>query len=187
MLLGSNPESRAGCFDNYKALRRARLLRAGKGNHGKPTEMTEQTRDFSEFLGYRYEDLKVGMSAATGRTVTDADILMFAGVSGDSNPAHVDEEFAKASMFGGRIAHGMLSASYISALFANKLPGPGCIYLSQTLKFKAPVKPGDTVVARVTLKELNTPKRRAIFDTVCTVGGKVVLEGEAEMMVPARD
>ncbi|MCK9984530.1 MAG: 3-hydroxybutyryl-CoA dehydratase [Azoarcus sp.] len=150
--------------------------------------MTEQqTRDFSEFLGYRFEDLKVGMTAATGRTVTDADILMFAGVSGDTNPAHVDEEFAKDSMFGGRIAHGMLSAGYISAVFANKLPGPGCIYLSQTLKFKAAVKPGDTVVARVTLKELNTPKRRAIFDTTCTVGGKVVLEGEAEMLVPARD
>jgi 3-hydroxybutyryl-CoA dehydratase len=148
--------------------------------------MTEEVRDFSEFYGYQFEDIKIGMTAAKGRTVTDADILAFSAVSGDLNPAHLDEEFAAASMFGGRIAHGMLSASYISALFANALPGPGCIYLSQTLKFKAPVKPGDTVVTRVTVKELNTPKRRVIFDTVCTVRGKVVVEGEAEILVPAR-
>ena len=149
-------------------------------------EMTEQTRDFSEFYGLRFEDLTLGMSAAVGRTVTDADILMFAGVSGDTNPVHLDGELAGASMFGGRIAHGMLSASYISTVFGTKLPGPGCIYLSQTLKFKAPVKSGDTVVARVTVKELVPAKRRALFDTVCTVGGKVVLEGQAEILVPAR-
>lgn len=148
--------------------------------------MTEQTRDFSEFYGYQFEELKVGMTAAIGRTVTEADIVLFAGVSGDTNPAHLDEEMSAASMFGGRIAHGMLSASYVSAVFATRLPGPGCIYLSQTLKFKAPVKAGDTVVARVTIKELNTAKRRAQFDTVCTVRGKVVLEGEAEILVPAR-
>lgn len=148
--------------------------------------MTEQTRDFSEFQGRDFDELEVGMSAAIARTVTEADIVIFAGVSGDTNPAHLDEEMSAASMFGGRIAHGMLSASYISAVFGTKLPGPGCIYLSQTLKFKAPVKAGDTVVARVTVKELNTPKRRVQFDTVCTVRGKVVLEGEAEILVPAR-
>lgn len=150
-------------------------------------EMSEQTRDFSEFYGYRFEDLSVGMSAAVGRTVTDADILMFAGVSGDTNPVHLDGELAGASMFGGRIAHGMLSASYISTVFGTKLPGPGCIYLAQTLKFKAPVKAGDTVVARVTVVELIPEKRRALFNTVCTVGSKVVLEGQAEILVPARD
>ena len=144
------------------------------------------SRDYSEFYGYRFEDLSVGMSAAVARTVSEADIFAFAGVSGDTNPVHVDAEFAGASMFGSRIAHGMLSASYISTVFGTKLPGPGSIYLSQTLKFKAPVKIGDTVVARVTLREMNPEKRRASFDTVCTVDGKVVLEGQAEILVPAR-
>lgn len=111
---------------------------------------------------------------------------MFAGVSGDTNPVHLDEEFAASTMFGGRIAHGMLSAGLISAVFGTRLPGPGCIYLSQSLKFKAPVKIGDTVVARVTVKELKAEKRRAVFSTVCTVGDKVVMDGEAEILVPAR-
>jgi len=141
---------------------------------------------FEEFYGYRFEDLEVGMSAAYGRTVTDADILMFAGVSGDTNPVHLNEELAAASMFGGRIAHGMLSAGFISTVLGTKLPGPGSIYLSQTLKFKAPVRIGDTVVARATIVELTPEKRKAKFRTVCTVAGKVVLEGEAEIMVPAR-
>jgi 3-hydroxybutyryl-CoA dehydratase len=148
--------------------------------------MSNQERDFSEFYGVKFEDLTIGMSAAYGRTVSEADILMFAGVSGDTNPVHLDGEFAASTMFGGRIAHGMLSAAFISTVFGTRLPGPGCIYLSQSLKFKAPVKIGDTVVARVTVKELNTPKRRALFDTVCTVAGKVVLEGEAEILIPAR-
>ncbi|MBS0544760.1 MAG: MaoC family dehydratase, partial [Proteobacteria bacterium] len=133
--------------------------------------MTEATRDFSELYGYRFEDLKPEMSAALSKTVSEADILMFAGVSGDTNPVHLDGEFAASTMFGGRIAHGMLSAALISAVFGTRLPGPGCIYLSQTLKFKAPVKIGDTVVARVTVKELKPEKRRAVFSTVCTVRG----------------
>lgn len=147
---------------------------------------TESTRNFDEFYGYRFEDLAVGMSAAVGRTVSEADILAFAGVSGDTNPVHLDAEFAAAGMFGQRIAHGMLSAAFISTVFGTKLPGPGCIYLSQNLRFKAPVKIGDTVVARVTIKELVAGKRKAVFDTVCTVAGKVVVEGQAELMVPAR-
>lgn len=141
---------------------------------------------FEEFYGYQFEELSEGMSAAFARSVTEADIMAFAGVSGDTNPVHLNEELASATMFGGRIAHGMLSASYISTVFGTKLPGPGCIYLSQSLKFKAPVKIGDTVVARVTVKSLNPEKRKALFDTVCTVGDKVVLSGEAEIMVPAR-
>lgn len=148
--------------------------------------MSEETRDFSEFQGHPFEMLKVGMTAAIARTVTEADILSFAGVSGDTNPVHLDAEFAEASMFKGRIAHGMLSAAYISAVFGTKLPGPGSIYLSQTLKFKSPVMIGDTVVARVTVREINAEKRRASFDTVCTVRGKPVLEGQAELMVPER-
>ncbi len=142
--------------------------------------------NFEEFYGHRFEDLSIGMSGAYAHTVTEADILMFAGVSGDTNPVHLNEELAVASMFGGRIAHGMLSASYISTVFGTRLPGPGCIYLSQTLKFKAPVRIGDTVVARVTVKALTPEKRKALFDTVCTVGDTVVLTGEAEIMVPKR-
>lgn len=147
--------------------------------------MTENA--FDEFYGYRFEDLEVGMSAAYGRTVSQADILMFAGVSGDTNPVHLNEELASASMFEGCIAHGMLAASFISTVFGTKLPGPGSIYLSQTLKFTAPVRVGETVVARVTVKSLNPEKRKAVFDTVCTVGKTTVLKGEAEIMVPKRD
>ncbi len=149
--------------------------------------MSNTQRDFSEVYSHRFEDLELGMSASVSRTVSEADILMFAGVSGDTNPAHLDQEFAASTMFGGRIAHGMLSAGLISAVFGTRLPGPGSIYLSQTLKFKAPVKIGDTVVARVTVKELKTEKRRAVFSTVCSVGSTVVLEGEAELLIPSRD
>lgn len=148
--------------------------------------MTPNNRDFSELYGYRFEDLAVGMSASMSRTVTEADILLFAGVSGDTNPVHLDAEFAANTMFGGRIAHGMLSAGLISAVFGTRLPGPGCIYLSQNLKFRAPVKAGDTVVARVTVKELNAAKRRATFSTVCTCSDTTVIDGEAEIMIPAR-
>ncbi len=148
--------------------------------------MSNNERDFSEVYGHRFEDLELGMSAFVSRTISEADILMFAGVSGDTNPVHLDQEFAASTMFGGRIAHGMLSAGLISAVFGTRLPGPGCIYLSQNLKFKAPVKIGDTVVARVTVKELKTEKRRATFTTVCTVGSTMVLDGEAELLIPAR-
>ena len=148
--------------------------------------MSEQTNQFEEFYGYKFEDLSVGQSAAYARTVTEADILMFAGVSGDYNPVHTDEIFATKVAFGGRIAHGMLSAGFISTVLGTKLPGPGTIYLSQTLKFKAPVKIGDTVVTRCTIKELNAEKRKVKFDTICTVRGKAVVEGEADIMVPAR-
>jgi len=147
---------------------------------------TDSAHNFEEFYGYRFEELTVGMSAAVARTVSEADILAFAGVSGDTNPVHLDGEFAAASMFGQRIAHGMLSAAFISTVFGTKLPGPGSIYLSQSLKFKAPVKIGDTVVARVTVKELVPEKRKAVFDTVCTVAGKVVVDGQADILVPAR-
>lgn len=149
--------------------------------------MSNTQRDFSEVYSHRFEDLELGISASVSRTVSEADILMFAGVSGDTNPVHLDQEFAASTMFGGRIAHGMLSAGLISAVFGTRLPGPGSIYLSQTLKFKAPVKIGDTVVARVTVKELKTEKRRAVFSTVCSVGSTVVLDGEAELLIPARD
>ncbi len=137
-------------------------------------------------MAYHIDQLQPGMSASTSKTVTEADIILFAGISTDVNPAHLDEEYAKTTMFGGRIAHGMLSAGFISAVLANKLPGAGTIYLSQTLKFKAPVRPGDTVTATVTVREVNVAKNRVVLDTVCTVAGKTVIEGECQMMPPVR-
>ncbi|MDA0338390.1 MAG: MaoC family dehydratase [Proteobacteria bacterium] len=127
------------------------------------------------------------MSQSYQRTVTDADIVNFAGVSGDTNPVHLSDEFAGDTMFKGRIAHGMLSASYLSTVIGTKLPGPGCIYMSQSLRFKAPVRPGDTVTATVTVAEVMTEKKRVRLDCVCTVGGKDVLDGEALIMVPSRN
>jgi 3-hydroxybutyryl-CoA dehydratase len=112
-------------------------------------------------------------------------IAAFAGVSGDRNPVHLDADYAAGTMFKERIAHGMLSAAYISAVVGMELPGPGAIYVSQTLNFKAPVKIGDTVVATVKIVEM-MPKRRVRFSTVCSVAGKTVVEGEAVMMVPGR-
>ena len=148
--------------------------------------MSEQTTNFDEFYGYKFEELSVGQSAVYARTVTEADILMFAGVSGDYNPVHINEELAASTMFGGRIAHGMLSAAFISTVFGTKLPGPGCIYVSQSLKFKAPVKIGDTVMARVEITALAPEKKFATFKTQCLVGDKVVLDGEATLMVPSK-
>ena len=133
------------------------------------------------------EDLAPGAEfRSAGRTVTESDIMAFAGVSGDTNPVHLNEEFAIGTPFGGRIAHGMLTASLISTVFGTKLPGPGCIYLSQTLKFLAPVRVGETVRAEVTIKSIDRERRRCVFDTICKVGGKNVLEGEAVIMVSRR-
>ncbi len=136
--------------------------------------------------GYYFEDLSVGLTATYGKTITEADIVLFAGVSGDTNPVHLNEEFAQQTMFKGRIAHGMLSVGFISTVFGTKLPGPGCIYISQNLRFKGPVKIGDTVIAKVELVELIPEKKRANFKTVCTVGNSVVIDGEATIMVPSR-
>lgn len=132
--------------------------------------------------GYDIEDLHPGMSASISKTISEADLLLFAGVSMDVNPVHLDEEFAKTTQFGGRIAHGMLSAGFISAVIANKLPGPGSVYLGQTLKFKSVVRPGDTVTATVTVKEVNVARKRCQLETVCSVGGRTVIEGEATIM-----
>ena len=135
---------------------------------------------------YFFEDLQLGMEADFQKTVSEADIIAFANVSGDKNPVHLDAAYAARSMFKERIAHGMLTAGYISAVFGMELPGPGAIYVSQTLNFKAPVRIGDVVTAKVKVAELMPQKRRARFDCVCLVGGKAVLEGEAVLMVPAR-
>lgn len=135
--------------------------------------------------GVFFEDLSVGQEASLSNTVSEANIVAFAEISGDRNPVHLDADYAATTMFKERIAHGMLSAAYISAVFGMKLPGPGAIYMSQTLKFKAPVKIGDTVVTTVKVAELMPEKRRARFECVCTVNDKPVVEGEAMLMVPA--
>jgi 3-hydroxybutyryl-CoA dehydratase len=136
--------------------------------------------------GYDYEDLSPGMSATFAKTITEADIVLFAGASGDNNAMHINEEFARTTPFKGRIAHGMLTASVISAAIAGRLPGPGTVYMGQNLRFMAPVRPGETVHAKVTVKELNPEKRRVTLITVCTVGGKVVVDGEALVMPTSR-
>jgi 3-hydroxybutyryl-CoA dehydratase len=134
--------------------------------------------------GYYFEDLSVGMSASYTRTVTDKDIRQFAEVSGDTNPVHLDEEFAASTRFKKRIAHGMLSGSYISTVVGTKLPGPGCLYVSQTLNFRAPVYIGDEVTATVTVTELNERRGYVTLSTVCSVGDTDVIRGEAMMLVP---
>lgn len=136
--------------------------------------------------GYYLDDLKVGDTASFGKTVTEADIVLFAGITGDTNPVHLNQEFAEATLFKGRIAHGMLSAGFISTVLGTKLPGPGAIYLSQSLKFKAPVRPGDTVKATVTVTDIVLDRKRVTLSTVCTVGDVVVIEGEAVVMVQPR-
>jgi 3-hydroxybutyryl-CoA dehydratase len=135
---------------------------------------------------YAFEDLQLGMEASFAKTVTERDIIAFAEVTGDKNPVHLDAGYAAKSMFKERIAHGMLTASYISAVFGIELPGPGAIYVSQTLNFRAPVWFGDHVMAKVKVVELIPGKRRARFECACTVSDKVVLEGEAILMVPGR-
>lgn len=140
----------------------------------------------SELHGYFIEDLEPGMQASMARTVTEADIVMFAGVTGDTNPVHLNEEYANATIFKGRIAHGMLSAGLISAVLGTKLPGPGCVYLEQNMRFTAPVKIGDTVTATVTVKEIVPEKKRVILETVCRVGDSVVVDGQARLMVMSR-
>ena len=136
--------------------------------------------------GFFFEDLKPGMTATISRTITETDLRNFSGVSGDTNPMHLNEEYAKNTVFGGTIVHGMLTASLISAAIGTKLPGPGCIYMSQTLRFTAPVRVGDTVYAVVTVKELNAGKHRVTMDTRCVVRGQPVIEGEALIKVPSR-
>jgi len=131
-----------------------------------------------------FEDIKIGMKASYSQTITDADVKSFAGISGDRNPVHLDEEYAHKSRYKKRIAHGMISSSFFSALFGTKIPGEGCVYVSQSLQFKRPVYLGDTVTAIVSVTKLNYEKRRVFFRTQCKVKNKIVIDGEAELYVP---
>ena len=133
------------------------------------------------------EGLRVGDAAEMAKTVTESDIALFAGVTGDFNPVHVDAVAAERSMFGGRIAHGMLSAGFISAVLGMRLPGPGSVYLSQTLRFTKPVRIGDTVTARVEVLEVIAAKRRVRLATTCrNQRGETVVDGEAVVMIEQR-
>ena len=136
--------------------------------------------------GFYFEDIEEGMEEAYAKTITDADIITFAGISGDTNPVHLNHEFASETMFEGPIAHGMLTASFISTVIGTKLPGPGCIYVGQKLRFKAPVKVGDTVTALCTVTKKIPEKRMIEMDTICSVAGTTVLEGQATILVPVR-
>ena len=132
------------------------------------------------------EDIEIGMVRCLRKTVTDRDIILFAEVSTDHNPVHLDEAYAQDTIFQGRVAHGMLTAALISAVIGEQLPGHGAVYLGQSLKFMAPVRPGDTVYAEVKVTAIDHAKRRVTLETHCAVGDTVVLKGEALVLAPSR-
>jgi len=141
----------------------------------------------NDLHGYYIEDLTEGMTASFAKTISESDVYTFAGITGDNNPVHINAEYAAETMFKERIVHGMFSAGLISAVLGTKLPGPGAIYIDQNIKFKAPVKIGDTVTATATITEINTERRRVVLNTVCTVGGKTVASGSATLMVDSKN
>ena len=134
-----------------------------------------------------FEDLSLGMTERLAKTVSSSDVVGFAEISGDRNPIHLSEHFAAKTTFGTRIAHGLYTASLISAVLGTRLPGPGAVYISQTLNFRAPVKIGDTVEVAVEVKELVPEKFRARLTCTCSVAGEVVLDGEALVKVPSKN
>ena len=132
------------------------------------------------------EDIEMGMTRSLRKVVTDRDIEMFAEVSTDHNPVHLDDDYARDTIFQGRIAHGMLTAGLISAVIGEQLPGHGTVYMGQSLKFLAPVRPGDLVHAEVEVIDIDMSKRRVKLDCHCSIGGKKVLIGEATVLAPSR-
>lgn len=137
--------------------------------------------------GKSIEELSVGEYAEFAKTISETDIYLYAGITGDMNPAHINEEFASKSTFKTRIAHGMLTAGLVSAILGNQLPGPGTIYLKQELAFTAPVFIGDTITARVEVSEILTEKKKIKLKTTClNQEGKAVLDGEAQVMPPQK-
>lgn len=138
------------------------------------------------FTSYHFEDLSLGMRESIMKTVMADDVVGFATLSGDHNPIHLSDHFARKTRFGGRIAHGLYTASLISAVLGMRLPGPGAVYLSQTLNFKGPVRIGDVVLVSVEVVDLQQEGRRCRLHCECVVDGKVVLDGEALVMVPGR-
>jgi 3-hydroxybutyryl-CoA dehydratase len=132
----------------------------------------------------KLEDIEIGMEVSYSQTITDEDVKAFSEISGDKNPVHLDDEYAKNSRYKKRIAHGLMSASYFSALFGTKIPGEGCVYVAQSLRFKRAVYLDDTVTATVIVSSVDLEKRRVFFRTVCKVKNKIVIDGEAELFVP---
>lgn len=140
-----------------------------------------------ELHGYYLEDLEAGMSASYAKTITDADVVLFAGLSGDNNPIHINDEYAKTTPFKQRIVHGMFSAALISTVAGTRLPGPGAIYVDQQLKFKAPVHIGDTATATLTVTDIDERRRRVKCRTDVHVGDTLVATGEGTFMVDRRE
>lgn len=142
--------------------------------------------NIEDLHGFYFEDLRTGMNASFSKTLTEADVVLFAGLSGDINPSHINEEFSKTTRMKTRVVHGALTSSLISAVLGTKLPGPGCLYVSQQSNFRAPVRIGDTVTAEITLTRLLPEKNFAEFETTCQVGETTVLDGTALAWVPSR-
>ncbi len=133
-----------------------------------------------------FEDMQLGQQASYTRTLTDADVVLYAGITGDNNPIHLNADYAASTRFGGRICHGMMTAGFISTVLGTELPGVGTIYVSQQVRFKAPVRVGDTLSAVVTITALDPVKHRVTFQTQCLVAGQVVVDGEAVVIAPSR-
>ncbi|MAY91126.1 MAG: (R)-hydratase [Rickettsiales bacterium] len=142
--------------------------------------------EFRELHGFFLEDLKVGQEAMISKTVTESDVVFFSGVSGDNNPVHISDEFAEKTLFKKRVAHGFFTASLISTVIGTKLPGPGSIYLKQSIQFLAPVFIGETIKVIVKVKSINFKKKRVTLETYCEKNRKRVLEGEAEILVQSK-
>lgn len=140
----------------------------------------------SENNALSFEDMHVGMSETIEKVIGNDEVQIFAELTGDNNPIHLDEDYAATTMFKGRIAHGMLTASLISNILGTKLPGTGAIYLSQSVRFRAPVMLGDNVVVSVTVSDMNEKRKIVTLTCKCSVGDKVVLDGEAKVMVSSK-
>lgn len=145
-----------------------------------------EKNDYNLLHGYFIEDLKVGQQAILSKTVTESDIVLFAGVTGDNNPVHTSDDFAKKTIFKKKVAHGFLTASFISTVIGTKLPGPGSIYINQTLKFCAPVFCGDTIKVKVKVKKIDLKTKRVDFITTCEKGKKKIIDGEAQILVSSK-
>ncbi len=134
----------------------------------------------------KISNIEIGMTESYSQTITDEDIKMYAGVSGDINPVHMSDEYAKQSRFKNRIAHGLLSAGFFSALFGTRLPGAGCVYVSQNLEFKRPVYLGDRVTAIITVTKVDLKNKKVYFRTFCMVKNKIVIDGQAALFIPEK-
>jgi len=158
----------------------------GRRRNGPATMLDQRLADNLPRGTICIEDLEIGMMRHLQKRITDRDIELFAEVSTDHNPVHLDDAYAQDTIFEGRIAHGMLTAGLISAVIGEQLPGHGTIYMGQSLKFLAPVRPGDTVLAEVTVREIDYARRRVTLDCRCAVGDTTVLKGEALVLAPSR-